>query len=162
MAESHSERELTSTLHLGLRGVVSNSPADLLSQLLAGSVPEDRAAIEAVMAGDGNSCMVVIHRGPAKGSRFLIQAEGATIGRASESAIFLDDVTVSRKHASILKSTKREPGESGFTFVDHGSLNGSYINNVSVAESELHTGDEIQIGKFHLLFIGADVTTGEK
>lgn len=162
MAEAESERELTSTLHLGLRGVVSNSPAGQLSQLLEGLDPSDRAAIEGVISGDGSSCMLVIHRGPSKGSRFLIQAEGATIGRSSESSIFLDDVTVSRKHASIIKSDTSDSSAGGFSFVDHGSLNGSYINNANIVKSDLHTGDEIQIGKFHLLFIAADATTGEK
>lgn len=156
MAEA--ERELTSTLHLGLRGVVSDSPSDHLVTFLESSDSADVAAIKGVISGDKDSCMVVIHRGPSKGSRFLIQAEGATIGRASESAIFLDDVTVSRKHASIVRSTDG----NGFTFTDHGSLNGSYINNVNVTQSPLKTGDEIQIGKFHLLFIGADGSTGEK
>ena len=99
--------------------------------------------------------MIFIHRGPQKGARFLVTSEGATIGRATESAIFLDDVTVSRKHASIMKT-----GNS-FTFKDAGSLNGSYVNNQSVAEKVLSSGDEIQIGKFHLLFISSH-TVGEK
>ena len=93
--------------------------------------------------------MVLIHRGPGRGSRFLVTSVGATIGRSSESAIFLDDVTVSRKHAVIEKS------ELGFVFKDTGSLNGSYINNESITEKQLSVGDEIQIGKFHLLFITA-------
>ena len=99
--------------------------------------------------------MIFIHRGAQKGSRFLVTPEGVTIGRAPESSIFLNDVTVSRKHASIEKTG------TGFTFRDSGSLNGSYVNNESVAEKKLITGDEIQIGKFHLLFIGAS-NAGEK
>jgi pSer/pThr/pTyr-binding forkhead associated (FHA) protein len=93
--------------------------------------------------------MVLIHRGPGRGARFLVTAQGATIGRSQESAIFLDDVTVSRKHAEIAKS------DSGFVFKDAGSLNGSYINNVPTTEKQLSVGDEIQIGKFHLLFVTA-------
>ena len=155
MAKPDSDRELTSTLHLGLRSVVGNSPADLIQGLIEQASPAERAIIESALANDGNSAMVFIHRGPQKGARFLVTSEGATIGRATESAIFLDDVTVSRKHASITKTG------NGFTFKDSGSLNGSYVNNESVSEKVLSSGDEIQIGKFHLLFIGSH-TVGEK
>jgi pSer/pThr/pTyr-binding forkhead associated (FHA) protein len=155
MAKPDSDRELTSTLHLGLRSVVGNSPADLIQGLIEQASPAERAIIESALASDGNSAMVFIHRGPQKGARFLVTSEGATIGRATESAIFLDDVTVSRKHASISKTG------NGFTFKDSGSLNGSYVNNESVSEKVLASGDEIQIGKFHLLFIGSH-TVGEK
>jgi len=155
MAKPDSDRELTSTLHLGLRSVVGNSPADLIQGLIEQASPAERAIIESALASDGNSAMVFIHRGPQKGARFLVTSEGATIGRTTESAIFLDDVTVSRKHASITKTG------NGFTFKDSGSLNGSYVNNESVSEKVLSSGDEIQIGKFHLLFIGSH-TVGEK
>jgi pSer/pThr/pTyr-binding forkhead associated (FHA) protein len=154
VAKPDSDRELTSTLHLGLRSVVGNSPADLIQVLINEATPEERAIIEGILSGDGNSAMIFIHRGAQKGSRFLVTADGVSIGRSPESSIFLDDVTVSRKHANIEKS-----GDS-FTFKDLGSLNGSYINNESVTERELISGDEIQIGKFHLLFIGSQV--GEK
>ena len=93
--------------------------------------------------------MVFIHRGPAKGSRFLITHNGATIGRSPDSSIFLDDVTVSRSHAAI------EYSDGVFMLKDLGSLNGTYLNNESVSVQALHTGDEIQIGKFHALFVGA-------
>jgi pSer/pThr/pTyr-binding forkhead associated (FHA) protein len=154
VAKPDSDRELTSTLHLGLRSVVGNSPADLIQVLINEATPEERAIIEGILSGDGNSAMIFIHRGAQKGSRFLVTADGVSIGRSPESSIFLDDVTVSRKHANIEKS-----GDS-FTFTDLGSLNGSYINNESVTERVLLSGDEIQIGKFHLLFIGSQV--GEK
>jgi pSer/pThr/pTyr-binding forkhead associated (FHA) protein len=147
-------RELTSTLHLGLRSVVGDSPADLISELISHANEEERQIIQGVISGDGNSAMVFIHRGAQKGARFLVTADGVTIGRSPESSIFLDDVTVSRKHASIKKAGTH------FTFKDSGSLNGSYVNNESVTEKVLTSGDEIQIGKFHLLFIGSKL--GEK
>jgi pSer/pThr/pTyr-binding forkhead associated (FHA) protein len=156
VVKAESERELTSTLHLGLRSVVGDSPVDHIAALLEQADSEEREVIKSVINGDGNSAMVIIHRGPHKGARFLIESEGVQIGRSPENSIFLDDVTVSRKHASIAKSG------SHFTFVDHGSLNGSYINNNSVSEIALKSGDEIQIGKFHLLYISADASTGEK
>ncbi len=107
--------------------------------------------------------MVIIHRGPQKGARFLITSDGVTIGRSPENSIFLDDVTVSRKHAVISSST--DSSIPSFTFKDSGSLNGSYINNNPITEKKLVAGDEIQIGKFHLLFITAVKTAdsaGEK
>ncbi|MFM2214651.1 MAG: hypothetical protein RJA88_20 [Actinomycetota bacterium] len=154
MPSADENRELTSTLHLGLRSVVGNSPADLISELINQASPEERQIIEGVLSSDGNSAMVFIHRGAQKGSRFLVTAEGVSIGRSPESSIFLDDVTVSRKHASI------EKVGTSFTLKDSGSLNGSYVNNESVTEKVLTSGDEIQIGKFHLLFIGSKL--GEK
>jgi len=154
MPSADENRELTSTLHLGLRSVVGNSPADLINELISQATEEERQIINGALSGDGNSAMVFIHRGAQKGSRFLVTADGVTIGRSPESSIFLDDVTVSRKHASI------EKNGTGFTFKDSGSLNGSYVNNESVTEKVLISGDEIQIGKFHLLFIGSKL--GEK
>ena len=124
MAEADSKPELTSTLHLGLRPVVGDSSSELIKEYLATSSTEERAVLESTLAGDGKSAMVLIHRGPGRGARFLVTSEGATIGRSAESAIFLDDVTVSRKHAAIIKS------DSGFIFKDTGSLNGSYINDI--------------------------------
>ena len=154
MPSPDENRELTSTLHLGLRSVVGNSPSDLINDLISNATTEERHIIDGILAGDGNSAMIFIHRGAQKGARFLVTPEGVTIGRSPESAIFLDDVTVSRKHATIVKAG------TNFTFKDSGSLNGSYVNNESVTEKDLHSGDEIQIGKFHLLFIGSKV--GEK
>jgi pSer/pThr/pTyr-binding forkhead associated (FHA) protein len=154
MPSADENHELTSTLHLGLRSVVGNSPADLISELISQATEEERAIINGVLSGDNNSAMVFIHRGAQKGSRFLVTAEGVSIGRSPDSSIFLDDVTVSRKHASI------EKAGASFIFKDSGSLNGSYVNNKSVTETVLASGDEIQIGKFHLLFIGSKL--GEK
>jgi pSer/pThr/pTyr-binding forkhead associated (FHA) protein len=144
-------RELTSTLHLGLRSVVGNSPSDLISELINQASPEEREIIEGILSAGSEKAMVIIHRGAQKGARFLVTSEGVTIGRAPDSSIFLDDVTVSRKHASI------ERIGTNFTFKDSGSLNGSYLNNESVTEKVLTSGDEIQIGKFHLLFIASHV-----
>ena len=154
MPSPDENRELTSTLHLGLRSVVGNSPSDHINELITNATTEERHIIDGILSGDGNSAMIFIHRGAQKGARFLVTPEGVTIGRSPESSIFLDDVTVSRKHATIVKAG------TNFTFKDSGSLNGSYVNNESVTEKVLHSGDEIQIGKFHLLFIGSKV--GEK
>ena len=149
MAAEQSQNELTTTLHLGVREV-SNSPANYLQEQLALLSTEDRAVVSEIQSSQGEKAMILITRGSHKGSRFLITAEGASIGRTAESAIFLDDVTVSRTHATVQKN-----GED-FVLKDAGSLNGTYINNVSISEHALVSGDEFQIGKFHLLFIGSN------
>lgn len=141
--------ELTTTLHLGVRSVADSSPVALIEKLIADSSPQEQEVVQAVLNGNGESAMVLIHRGAFRGARFLITAEGATIGRAPSCDIFLDDVTVSRSHGSISRDG------SDFVFTDSGSLNGSYINNKVVTSHRLHLGDELQIGKFHMLFIGA-------
>ena len=148
--------EVTTTLHLGVRSVADSSPVALIEKLIAESTAEEQVVLQEVMRGNGENAMVFIHRGPSRGARFLITSAGATIGRAPSSDIFLDDVTVSRLHAAI----KREG--SSFIFTDAGSLNGSYINNQQTSSHNLVTGDEIQIGKFHMLFIGATTQSGEK
>jgi pSer/pThr/pTyr-binding forkhead associated (FHA) protein len=156
MAEPVPSHEVTTTLHLGVRSVTDSSPVALIEKLIAESSAEEQQVLQEVMDGDGESAMVFIHRGPSRGARFLITADGASIGRSSESEIFLDDVTVSRSHATI----KREG--SDFVFTDSGSLNGSYINNQQASSHRLINGAEIQIGKFHMLFISSRTTAGEK
>ena len=137
--------ELTTTLHLGLR-TASDSPAGALDEFLATVTAADRSVIEEI-AQSQEKAMLIINRGSNLGSRFLITAQGASIGRSSGSDVFLDDVTVSRSHAKI------ESTSSGFSLKDSGSLNGTYVNNDSITEHVLHSGDQIQIGKFHLLFV---------
>ena len=147
--DSKDSHELTTTLHLGQRESAESSPAALIESLLSAAKPDEQEVISAVMAGPADSAMVFIHRGPSRGARFLITSEGVSIGRASSNQVFLDDVTVSRAHAKIAYQDK------SFLFSDLGSLNGSYINNKQTSSHTLKTGDEIQIGKFHMLFIGA-------
>ena len=155
MEEINPRHELTTTLHLGLRSVADSSPSALIETLIEQSSTEERNVLSQVLNGSGESAMVFIHRGPSRGARFLITSEGVTIGRAPASDIFLDDVTVSRTHATI----KREDGS--FIFTDSGSLNGSYINNQQSSTHRLNNGDEIQIGKFHMLFV-SNTSSGEK
>ena len=137
--------ELTTTLHLGLR-TASDSPAGALDEFLATVTDSDRSIIEEI-AQSQEKAMLIINRGSNLGSRFLITSQGASIGRSSPNDVFLDDVTVSRSHAKI------ESTSSGFSLRDSGSLNGTYVNNNSITEHVLHSGDQIQIGKFHLLFV---------
>jgi pSer/pThr/pTyr-binding forkhead associated (FHA) protein len=83
--------------------------------------------------------------------RFLLDSEVTTAGRHPQSDIFLDDVTVSRRHVEF----RRRP-EGGFTASDVGSLNGTYVNREPIDSAVLSTGDEVQIGKYRLVFYSAD------
>jgi pSer/pThr/pTyr-binding forkhead associated (FHA) protein len=114
---------------------------------------EDDAAVE---AGPPHSelepgqALLVVQRGPNAGSKFLIDKGVTTAGRHPESDIFLDDVTVSRRHAEF----ERKDGK--FYIRDVGSLNGSYVNRQRVDRAELANGDELQIGKFKLTFYAGE------
>jgi hypothetical protein len=113
--------------------------------------PEASGALEALPPG---SALLVVKRGPNAGSRFLLDADVTTAGRHPESDIFLDDVTVSRRHAEFV----REGG--GFVLRDVGSLNGTYLNRERIDAASLAGGDEVQIGKYRLAFL-AGPRTGE-
>ncbi len=142
----HSKSELTSTLHLSSREH-STSPAGVLDEYIASLSEQDRLVITEIQRSGGDKAMFLINRGEGKGSRFLITHEGATVGRSASSGVFLDDVTVSRAHAVVEKQG------TAFVLRDSGSLNGTYVNNESVSEISLKSGDQIQIGKFHLIFV---------
>ncbi|MHB8895759.1 MAG: FHA domain-containing protein [Candidatus Geothermincolia bacterium] len=90
--------------------------------------------------------MLVVKRGPNAGTRFVLTKPVTTAGRHPESDVFLDDITVSRRHAEIRNDS------GAFRIVDMGSLNGTYVNKLRVEEADLSSGDEIQIGKFRLIF----------
>ena len=151
MAKPDTNGELTSTLHLGLRSVVDGSPESALNALLSSATEADRLAITAIIEGPADRAMVVIHRGPSKGARFLIDSGEVAIGRSVDSPIFLDDVTVSRKQARISRAKEI------FSVTDLGSLNGTYVNGAVITNSHLNDGDEIQIGKFRMHFFSGKV-----
>ncbi len=91
--------------------------------------------------------LLVVTRGPNSGSRFALDEPLVTAGRHPDSMIFLDDITVSRRHAEVRKV------DDGYTVADVGSLNGTYLNRQRVEDAPLHDGDELQIGTFKLLFL---------
>ncbi len=93
------------------------------------------------------AALLVVTRGPISGSKFEIEKAVTTLGRHPESDIFLDDVTVSRRHVEI-----EHKGEE-FTLRDTGSLNGTYLNRERIEQTALSSGDELQIGVFRLLFL---------
>jgi hypothetical protein len=96
---------------------------------------------------EGGRGVLIVKRGPNAGSKFFLDGEATTIGRHPDSDIFLDDITVSRRHAEVRR------GNEGFLLHDVGSLNGTYVNRERVEETGLRSGDEIQIGKFKLVFL---------
>lgn len=133
--------DLTSTIHLSaLRSVRNQRDIEEIFSLLT---PEERVVLADLPR---NSAMFVVLAGPNKGERFLLDSDLTTIGRDPSSGIFLDDVTVSRKHAAIIRKV------DSFFIEDRGSLNGSYLNSRQVSQERLAVGDEVQIGKYRLTY----------
>jgi hypothetical protein len=96
----------------------------------------------------GSAMLIVVH-GPNTGSRFLLDKPETSVGRHPDSDVFLDDVTVSRRHAVFLHSDSG----GGFMVRDVGSLNGTYLHRERVDEASVTHGDQVQIGKFRLVFV---------
>jgi len=105
--------------------------------------PVDAAAVDALPSGHA---LLVVQRGPGSGSRFLLDKDVVHAGRNPDSDIFLDDVTVSRHHAEFHRT-----GDT-FTVSDSGSLNGTYVNRDRIDTVHLTDGDEVQVGKYRLVF----------
>jgi len=106
--------------------------------------PDQVRAIEALPPG---SALLIVVRGPGRGSRYLLKEDTVAAGRHPDAEVFLDDVTVSRHHAVF--------GRAGDTWTvsDTSSLNGTYVNRALIsAPVQLRTGDEVQIGKYRLMF----------
>jgi len=108
-----------------------------------GLSPDEVAAVYSLPP---TSALLVMQHGPSAGARFLLDAERTTVGRSTSADIFLDDVTVSRKHAEFVREGRV------FWVRDVGSLNGTYVNRERIDQAELHSGDEVQIGKFRMTF----------
>ena len=101
-----------------------------------------------------SAAMVVVKRGPNAGSKFVLEGEVTRAGRHPDSDIFLDDITVSRRHAEI-----HRVGDT-YKVRDAGSLNGTYLNRERIDEAPLANGDELQIGKFRLVFFAGGAGEG--
>ncbi|MFI8106771.1 FHA domain-containing protein [Streptomyces sp. NPDC086023] len=134
--------ETTSTISIsGLEAYEAEATGQTLAPSLS---PEAQAAVDALPPG---SALLIVRRGPNSGSRFLLDGELTTAGRHPQSDIFLDDVTVSRRHVEFRR------GQDGrFTVADVGSLNGTYVNREPIDSVTLNNGDEVQIGKYRLVF----------
>ena len=136
-------KDLTSTLNLRqLRSI----PQEVYSADLFNSLNSEQQ--EVVKNLPENEGILLVLKGPGTGARYLLDTNQTKIGRDTNNDIHLDDITVSRSHAMISKN-------NGYSIKDLGSLNGTYINAISMKESNIKAGDEIQIGKYHLtLFVG--------
>lgn len=138
---SGQERDLTSTIHLADLRSVKVEPH--LEEIFAALSPEERTIVGALPK---DSAMFIVIAGPERGARFLLDSDDLIIGRDAKSDIYLDDATVSRKHARIQR------GLDGYELSDLGSLNGTYVNSRSITSIRLLVGDEVHIGKFRLTY----------
>lgn len=126
------------TISFGSLGSLDAEPAGPI-----GLTAEQAAAVQALPR---TSALLVMQRGPSSGARFLLDADRTVAGRSPKADIFLDDVTVSRKHAEFVREL------DDFVVRDVGSLNGTYVNRERIDSAVLRPGDEVQIGKFRMTF----------
>jgi hypothetical protein len=127
-------------------GAAENEETTLTLSAVEAASEEDELEryLEELPAGVG---MLVVRHGPNAGSSYRLEQPTTTIGRHPDSDVFLDDITVSRRHVVV------EKGTEGYTLRDVGSLNGTYVNRKRVDEAQLRYGDDVQIGRYRLSFI---------
>jgi pSer/pThr/pTyr-binding forkhead associated (FHA) protein len=147
---SHKDNDQTSDEGTGDTTFLSYT--DFFGELDASAAGAAEAGVGEVEGLPSGSALLVVKRGPNAGSRFLLDQPVTSAGRGPGCDIFLDEVTSSRRHAEF----RRENGT--FRIVDLDSLNGTYVNRKPVASAVLANGDEIQIGKFRLVFLTRPTT----
>ena len=125
---------------------------EFINELDAGTSTSSEPADTGVERLAPGTALLVVKRGPNAGSRFLLDQPTTSAGRHPDSDIFLDDVTVSRKHAVFSRE------DQGFGVRDVGSLNGTYVNKERIDQATLRTGDEVQIGKFRLVYYASSAS----
>jgi len=129
------------------RSQSSDETARFAADLIAKNDPslsaEESAALAALPA---DSALLIVHSGPGVGSRYLLDQDVTVAGRHPDADIFLDDVTVSRRHAEFVRNNGK------FEVVDLGSMNGTYVDGGRVERQQLVNGLEVMVGKFHLTF----------
>jgi pSer/pThr/pTyr-binding forkhead associated (FHA) protein len=141
------EKDLTTTINLGALRSVSEHVSALLDQ----ATQNERDVIAALPE---SSAMLIVLSGPSRGARFLLDSDLTSIGRSTDNDIFLDDVTVSRKHAHIIRESRT------YSIRDLGSLNGTYVDGKVEESAQLSDGMELHIGKYRLhFFVGGKVRT---
>ena len=119
---------------------------DAAAQLSALDSDISAAEQEAIAALPSGSALLIVRRGPNAGARFLLDTDVTTVGRHPDADIFLDDVTVSRKHAEFVRH------RTAFEVRDLNSLNGTYFDGVRIETALLSDDAEVQIGKYRLTF----------
>ncbi len=136
--EHHEESDVEKTSTISVRGI------DVDTEEMS---TDDVAAVEGLAPG---SALLLVQRGPGAGARFLLDSDTVTVGRHPDSDIFLDDITVSRRHATFSRV------DEGFQVSDLGSLNGTYVNRDRIdGDITLTNGDEVQIGKYRLIYVAS-------
>jgi pSer/pThr/pTyr-binding forkhead associated (FHA) protein len=131
--------ETTATISFGGPAAKTDDERAILNEA-------DAAAADALPAG---SALLIVQRGPGAGSRYLLDIDVVSAGRHPESDIFLDDITVSRRHVEFHRT------EGSYRVHDVGSLNGTYVNRDRIDDALLQNGDEVRIGKFRLVFFAS-------
>jgi hypothetical protein len=148
--------------HCGHRNPPSANFCSSCGALLTAARSDATITLHPVETGDGDEeltislsdrpkgvALLVVKRGPNAGARFNLESDTTRVGRHPESDIFLDDITVSRRHAEFVRVA------GGFGVRDVGSLNGTYVNRERIEEAKLESGDEVQVGKFKLVYLAA-------
>jgi pSer/pThr/pTyr-binding forkhead associated (FHA) protein len=129
---------------LGAAGDDDNATLTLSAVEAADSEDELEHYLDGLAPGVG---LLVVRHGPETGSSYRLELPSTAIGRHPDSDVFLDDITVSRRHVVIDRT------DDGYTMRDVGSLNGTYVNRERVDEARLKYGDEVQIGRYRLSFV---------
>lgn len=115
---------------------------------VTGDRPLSQQDLDTIARLNPGTALLISTRGAVSGSRYLLDEDKVTVGRDPSNDIMLDDGTVSREHAVFIRENGR------YRIEDVGSLNGTYVNRHRVDSVELHSGDELMIGKFRLVFFG--------
>ena len=150
MSDEREGRQVPEPTTMRLQAVQGAEPVELVAETDHVLTKADLATVEALRAG---TALLVVLRGPNTGARFLLDDDEVMSGRHPDSDIFLDDVTVSRRHAEVAKAG------DGYVVRDVGSLNGTYLNRERIeADMPLNNGDEVQVGLFKLVFRSASVS----
>ena len=153
---SHEGHDETSATHSGTETSAFSFPTlEVNTSAHSELSAEENEAINALPSG---SALLLVRRGPGLGSRFLLDSDVSVAGRHPNCEIFLDDVTVSRRHSEF----RRIAG--GFEMRDLGSLNGTFVGGERRDRVSLADGDEVLVGKFHLTFFmsPADLAGGAR
>jgi hypothetical protein len=133
---------------LGEDASVCGSCGAALAEVTASFEPVGEGLAPDEMPGSDDGPLLVVRKGPEVGERFYVDRPELSIGRDPACDIFLNDITVSRRHAVL------ELAGDEVSVADAGSLNGTYVNGVSVERAQLRTGDALQIGRFQMVFFG--------
>jgi len=143
--------DTTAVIAISVDPEAADAPAGPVAELPeeAATGALDTGTLEAgdLDADASGAGVLIVARGPNVGARIVLEGPSISMGRHPDSTIFLDDITVSRRHAEIVAAG------DGYEIRDAGSLNGTYVNRERVDQARLQPGDEVQIGKFKLVYV---------